>query len=120
MSAEITDSGSERFQRPPLDRITNFIAVIWAVSCHIAFMHVTRKTNTELALVDSSIWISVVLLCADVPVVYTSIAHSKLSGLWVVAFFLLCAFLFWRREVVVFDAGRQQASWWRRRAFKTA
>jgi len=83
-------------------------------------MHVTRKTNTELALVDSSIWVSVFLLCAAVPVAYASIAHGKPSGLWVAGFFLLCAFLFWRKEVVVFDAGRQQASWWRRRAFKAA
>jgi hypothetical protein len=83
-------------------------------------MHVTRKTNTELALVDSSIWVSVVLLCAAVPVVYTSIAHGRQSGIWVSGFFVLGAFLMWRKEVVVFDAGRQQASWWRRRAFKAA
>jgi hypothetical protein len=83
-------------------------------------MHVTRKTNTELALVDSSIWISVILLCAGAPVAYTSIAHGRLSGLWVAGFFVLCAFLFWRKEVVVFDAGRQQVAWWRRRAFKAA
>ena len=83
-------------------------------------MHVTRKTNTELVLVDSSIWVSVLLLCADVPMVYTSIAHGKPSGLWVVGFFVLCAILFWRKEVVVFDAGRQQATWRRRRAFKAA
>lgn len=83
-------------------------------------MHVSRKTNTELALVDSSIWVSVLLLCAAIPVVYMSIAHGRQSGLWVTAFFVLCAFLFWRREVVVFDAAKQQATWSRRRAFKTA
>jgi hypothetical protein len=83
-------------------------------------MHITRKTNTELALVDSSIWISVILLCAGAPVGYTSITHGRLSGLWVAGFFVLCAFLFWRKEVVVFDAGRQQVAWWRRRAFKAA
>ena len=83
-------------------------------------MHVTRKTNQELVVVDSSTWISVILLCAAVPMVYTSITHSRLSGLWVAGFFVLCAFLFWRKEVVAFDAGRQQVSWWRRRAFKAA
>ena len=46
--------------------------------------------------------------------------QDKLSGLWVAAFFELFAFLFWRKEMVVFDAGRQQATWWRRRAFKAA
>ena len=83
-------------------------------------MHVTRKTNTELVVEDSSIWVSVFLLCASVPLVYTSIAHGKMSGLWGAGFFALCAFLFWRKEVVVFDAGRQQAAWWQRRAFKAA
>jgi hypothetical protein len=83
-------------------------------------MHVTRKTNTELVVEDSSIWVSVFLLCASVPLVYTSIAHGKMSGLWAAGFFALCAFLFWRKEVVVFDTGRQQAAWWRRRAFKAA
>ena len=83
-------------------------------------MHVSRKTNTELALVDSSIWVSVLLLCAAVPVVYMSIAHGRQSGIWVTGFFALCAFLFWRKEVVVFDAATQQAWWRRRRAFKTA
>lgn len=83
-------------------------------------MHVTRKTNQELVVVDSSIWISVILLCADAPVIYTSISHSRLSGLWVAGFFVLCAFLFWRKEVVAFDAGRQQVAWWRRRAFKAS
>jgi hypothetical protein len=34
--------------------------------------------------------------------------------------FLLFAFLFWRREIVTFDAARQQAQWSRRRAFKAA
>ena len=43
-----------------------------------------------------------------------------MSGLWGAGFFALCAFLFWRKEVVVFDTGRQQAAWWRRRAFKAA
>ena len=85
-------------------------------------MHVTRKTNQELVVVDSSIWISVILLAADAPVVYTSITHGRLSGLWAAGFFVLCArFLFWRKEVVAFDAGSQQAAWTRRRrAFKAA
>jgi hypothetical protein len=86
----------------------------------LSVMHIMRKTNQELAVIDSSIWVSALLLCAAVPVVYASIAHGRLSGLWVAGFFVLCAFLFWRKEVVVFDAGRQQATWWRRRAFKTA
>lgn len=83
-------------------------------------MHVTRKTNQEMVIVDSSIWLSVFLLCVAVAVVYTSIVHGKLLGLAVAAFFALFALMFWRREVVVFDAGRQQVDWRRRRAFRVA
>jgi len=83
-------------------------------------MHVTRKTNQELVVVDSSIWVSVFLLCSGAATAYASMTHGKPNGLWIVASFGLCAFLFWRKEVVVFDAARQQALWWRRRAFKSA
>ena len=83
-------------------------------------MHVTRKTNQELVVVDSSIWVSMLLLCAFVPAVYLSIVRGERAGLLAAGFLLLCAFLFWRKEVVVFDAARQQATWWRRRAFKSA
>jgi hypothetical protein len=86
----------------------------------LAVIHVTRKTNTELALVDSSIWVSVLMLSAAIPVIYMSIAHGRRSGIWVTGFFALCAFLFWRKEVVVFDVAKQQATWWRRRGFKAA
>jgi len=86
----------------------------------LAVMHVTRKTNQELAVVDSSIWVSVFLLCVAVAVAYASIVHDKLQGLALAGFIALFAFLFWRREVVVFDAERQQADWRRRRAFKVA
>jgi hypothetical protein len=83
-------------------------------------MHVTRKTNQELVVIDSSIWISVFLLCAFVPAVYLSVVRGERAGLLAAGFILLCAYLFWRKEVVVFDAGRQQAAWWRRRAFKAS
>ncbi len=86
----------------------------------LADMHVTRKTNTELALVDSSIWVSVLMLFAGGATAYASVTHGKPNGLWGAGFFALFAFVFWRKEVVVFDAGRQQATWWRRRAFKAA
>lgn len=83
-------------------------------------MHITRKTSTELALVDSSIWVSMFLLCVFVPAVYRTIVRVGRAEFLAAGFLLLCAFLFWRKEVVVFDAGKQQATWWRRRAFKSA
>jgi hypothetical protein len=84
----------------------------------LAVMHVTRKTNLELVVTDSGIWVSVFLLCVAVAVVYASFAHGKLPGLAVAGFFALFAFLFWRKEVVAFDQVSQQANWKRRRAFK--
>lgn len=83
-------------------------------------MHVTRKANQELVVVDSSIWVSVLLLCVFVPAAYLSIVRGERAGLLAAGFSLLCGFVFWRKEVVVFDAGRQRASWWRHRAFKAA
>jgi hypothetical protein len=83
-------------------------------------MHVSRKTNTELVVVDSSIWVSMFLLCASIPLLYLSIERGGRGELLAVGFLVLCVVLFWRKEVVVFDAARQQATWWRRRAFKAA
>lgn len=83
-------------------------------------MHVTRKTNQELVILDSSIWISVLLLCVSAFVTYRLILERNQRGLLLVGFFLLFILLFWRKEVVVFDAARQQAIWTRRRLFKVA
>ena len=83
-------------------------------------MHISRKTNQELVVLDSSIWVSVLLLCAGGATAYASMMQGKPKGLWITGFFALFAFLFWRKEVVTFDSGRQQAAWWRRRAFKSA
>ena len=83
-------------------------------------MQVARKTNQEMVILDSSIWISVFLLCASVFVTYRLILENNKKGLLLVGFFLLFILLFWRKEVVVFDAGRQQATWTRRRLFNVA
>ncbi len=81
-------------------------------------MRMIRKTNQELVVADSSIWVSVVLLCADVGVVYRGYVMGSWQTLVLAGFLTLCAFVFWRKEVVVFDAGRQQAEWRRIRAYK--
>jgi hypothetical protein len=94
------------------------IAASGAFSWHSALMKVIRKTNQELVVADSSICVSVMLLCADVIVAYRVYVTGMWGALVVVGFLTLCAFLFWRREVVVFDAGRQQAEWKRVRAYK--
>lgn len=83
-------------------------------------MHVTRKTNQELVILDSSIWISVFLLCVSLFVAYRLMLQHNPRGMLLDGLFLIFILLFWRKEVVVFDAARQQATWTRRRLFKIA
>jgi hypothetical protein len=83
-------------------------------------MHVTRKTNQELVVVDGSIWLSVFFLCAAAFIVFPGVIHNMRNG-WVPAgLFSLFAFITWRRETVTFDTASQQVRWVRRRAFKLA
>ena len=84
----------------------------------VALMKVIRKTNQELVVADSSIWVSVGLLCLDAFVVYRGYVTGTWQALLGAGILTLFAFLFWRKEVVVFDAGRQQAEWRRIRAYK--
>ncbi len=80
-------------------------------------MHALRKTNQDLVFVDSTIWLAVLLLGFSMFAAYRSYVAGSRAGFIAVGFLLLCGFLFWRKEIVTFDAGRQQAEWTRRRAF---
>ena len=81
-------------------------------------MKVIRKTNQQLVVADSSIWVSVLLLCFDAFVVYRGYVTGTGQALVLAGILTLFAFLFWRKEVVVFDRGRQEAEWKRIRAYK--
>jgi len=94
------------------------IAAIERIHAILAVMHVARRTNQELVVVDSSIWLSVFFLCADVPVVCKSFVERTAGSLILSGIVMLFAFLFWRKEVVVFDAASQQAEWKRIRVYK--
>jgi hypothetical protein len=83
-------------------------------------MHALRKTNQDLVFVDSTIWLAILLLGLSVFAAYRSYIQGSRAGFVAVGFLLLCGFLFWRKEIVTFDAGRQQAEWTRRRAFSVA
>ncbi|WP_109487260.1 hypothetical protein [Occallatibacter savannae] len=83
-------------------------------------MHVARKTNQELVVVDSSVWLSVVYLCIVCFFVYLGLAHNMRNWWAAAGFFSLFAFLTWRRETVTFDLAGQQVQWVRRRAFRLA
>lgn len=86
----------------------------------VAGMHISRKTNQELVVVDGMIWISVVLLCAAGFVAFQALAQGMPKGWFVVGLLGLFAFISWRRETVTFDAAGQQVQWVRRRAFSVA
>lgn len=86
----------------------------------LTIMHALRKTNQDLVFVDSTIWLAVLLLGFSIFAAYRSYVHGSRAGFIAVGFLLLCGFLFWRKEIVTFDAGRQQADWIRRRAFTVA
>jgi hypothetical protein len=93
----------------------------WADSCNIAPMHISQKTNQELVVADTSIWVSIFLLSVTLFVLYRMIvSHARPGNYLVAGFFGLFVLLFWRKEVVVFDAGRQQVLWTRRRLFGVA
>lgn len=83
-------------------------------------MHITRKTNQELVVVDGMIWLSIVMLCAAGFVGFQVFARETPKGWFVVGLLGLFAFISWRRETVTFDAASQQVRWVRQRAFKVA
>src|SRR5579863_7039596 len=86
----------------------------------LAVMHVTRKTNQELVVVDSLIWLSVLFLCVFAGFayrVYLEPSRNSGFGLGLVLLFVLIPL---RRETVVFDAALQQARWKRLRMFRVA
>jgi hypothetical protein len=83
-------------------------------------MHIVRKTNQELVVVDSLIWLSLPLLCFSAVPAYQLITTRERGPFFGLCVVLLFALVSWRREVVTFDATRQEVRWNRRRAFKAA
>jgi hypothetical protein len=82
-------------------------------------MHIVRKTNQEMVIVDSSIWLSIFLSCVTLLFLYRTIIMKAGPAYYLAVGFLgLFVLLFWRKEVVVFDSARQQALWNRRRLFR--
>jgi hypothetical protein len=80
-------------------------------------MHISRRTNQELVVVDGLIWLSVILLCAAAFAGFQAVSQNVPKAWIAVGVMALFAFIAWRRETVTFDAARQQLDWVRRRAF---
>lgn len=85
-----------------------------------AGMHITRRTNQELVVVDGMIWLSIVFVCVAGFMGFQAVAQRE-PKFWIsVGLLGLFAFISWRRESVTFDAAEQQVQWSRRRAFSVA
>jgi hypothetical protein len=83
-------------------------------------MRIRRTTNQQLVVMDSSVWISIVLLCLAASMATQAVALQTPKWWILVGCLSLFALIAWRREIVTFDAARQEVRWVRRRAFKLA
>jgi hypothetical protein len=83
-------------------------------------MHVTRKTNQELVVMDSLAWLSVLFLCGFAALAYRFYLEPSRNAVFGLGLVLLFVIIPLRRETVVFDAALQQARWKRLRTFKVA
>ena len=83
-------------------------------------MHVTRKTNQELVVMDSLVWLSVLFLCGFAGLAYRFYLEPSRNAVFGLGLVLLFVIIPLRRETVVFDAALQQARWKRLRMFKVA
>ncbi len=83
-------------------------------------MHVTRKTNQELVVVDSLVWVSVLFLCIFAGLAYRFYLEPSRNAVFGLGLILLFVVVPLRKETVVFDAASQQSRWKRLRMFKVA
>ncbi|MGA7525464.1 MAG: hypothetical protein WBW84_23650 [Acidobacteriaceae bacterium] len=82
-------------------------------------MKIVRQSETELVLRDSSLWISVLLALAALPVFYTSSLPGRRGNLIVAIFFAVGALVWLRKATVVFDAAQRTVYWRRMRFFRS-
>jgi hypothetical protein len=77
----------------------------------IAGMRVTRRSQTELLVEDSSLWIAAVCGIAAVVLIFEGVTRGNRGALASAGFFLLCS-LFWiRKSTFVFDSARRTVDW---------
>ena len=82
-------------------------------------MRVTRRSETELLVEDSSLWIAAVCGIAAVVLVFAGVTKGNRGALASAGFFLLCG-LFWiRKSTFVFDSARRAVNWKRLAVLKT-
>jgi len=83
-------------------------------------MKIVRQSDTELVLRESTLWISIVLALAALPLFYASSLPGKRSNLILAIFFAVGALVWLRKATVVFDAPQRLVRWRRMRFFRSA
>jgi hypothetical protein len=83
-------------------------------------MKIVRQSDTELVLRESTLWISILLALAALPLFYASTLPGKRGNLILAIFFAVGALVWLRKATVVFDAGQGAVRWRRMRFFRSA
>lgn len=83
-------------------------------------MKIVRQSETELVLRESTLWISILLALAALPLFYASSLPGKRGNLILAIFFAVGALVWLRKATLVFDAGERSVRWRRMRFFRSA
>lgn len=83
-------------------------------------MKIVRQSDTELILRESTLWISILLALAALPLFYASTLPGKRGNLILAIFFAVGALVWLRQATVAFDAAERAVRWRRMRFFRSA
>jgi hypothetical protein len=83
-------------------------------------MKIVRQSDTELVLRESTLWISIVLTLAALPLFYASTLPGKRGNLILAIFFAIGALVWLRQSTIAFDAAEHTVHWRRMRFFRSA
>jgi len=82
-------------------------------------MKIVRQSDTELVLRESTLWISIVLALAALPLFYASRLPGDRGNLILAIFFAVGALVWLRKATVVFDVAEHSVRWRRMRFFRS-
>lgn len=82
-------------------------------------MKIVRQSDAELIFRESTLWISVVLALAALPLFYASTQPGKRGNLILAIFFAVGALVWLRTATITFDAAQSSVRWRRMRFFRS-
>ncbi|HEX3985548.1 MAG TPA: hypothetical protein VHX13_02970 [Acidobacteriaceae bacterium] len=83
-------------------------------------MKIVRQSDSELVLRESTLWISILLALAALPLFYASTLPGNRGDLILAVFFAIGALVWLRKATVIFDAAQRAVRWRRMRFFRSA